>query len=56
VFAAARIRPADSVPEDWNWEEERDAFIRYAQRRALGSVDGCRWCAPPRNATSRGCA
>ena len=20
----------------WNWEEERDAFIRYAQRRALG--------------------
>ena len=30
------IRPADSVPEDWNWPEARDAFIRYAQRRALG--------------------
>ena len=30
------IRPADSVPDDWNWPEARDAFIRYAQRRALG--------------------
>ncbi|MCB1574027.1 MAG: cyanophycin synthetase [Xanthomonadales bacterium] len=30
------IRPGDSVPADWNWPEARDAFIRYAQRRALG--------------------
>jgi cyanophycin synthetase len=30
------IRPADSVPEDWSWEEARDEFIRFAQRRALG--------------------
>src|SRR5690606_23225837 len=32
----ADIRPAGSVPDDWNWPEARDAFIRYAQRRALG--------------------
>ncbi|MGO1072203.1 cyanophycin synthetase [Lysobacter sp. CA199] len=32
----ADIRPAGSVPEDWAWESARDAFIRYAQRRALG--------------------
>ena len=32
----AAIRPADSVPEDWNWQEARDEFIRFAQRRALG--------------------
>ena len=30
------IRPADTVPEDWNWHEARDEFIRFAQRRALG--------------------
>jgi cyanophycin synthetase len=30
------IRPADSVPDDWNWDEARDEFIRFAQRRALG--------------------
>jgi cyanophycin synthetase len=32
----APIRPADSVPNDWNWHESRDEFIRFAQRRALG--------------------
>ena len=32
----AAIRPADSVPDDWNWQEARDEFIRFAQRRALG--------------------
>ncbi len=32
----AEIRPADSVPADFNWQKERDDFIRYAQRRALG--------------------
>ena len=30
------LRPADSVPEGWNWPEARDEFIRFAQRRALG--------------------
>ena len=24
------------VPEDWQWSQARDEFIRYAQRRALG--------------------
>jgi cyanophycin synthetase len=32
----APIRPADSVPDGWNWHEARDEFIRFAQRRALG--------------------
>ena len=32
----ASIRPADAVPDDWSWEEARDEFIRFAQRRALG--------------------
>ena len=32
----AELRPAGSVPEDWDWESARDDFIRYAQRRALG--------------------
>ena len=30
------VRPADSVPADWDWPTARDQFIRYAQRRALG--------------------
>ncbi|MEF9977051.1 MAG: cyanophycin synthetase [Thermomonas sp.] len=33
------LLPADlrsATDETWNWEEERDGFIRYAQRRALG--------------------
>ncbi|HET9694690.1 MAG TPA: acetate--CoA ligase family protein, partial [Steroidobacteraceae bacterium] len=30
------IRPADGLPEGWNWPEARDEFIRFAQRRALG--------------------
>jgi cyanophycin synthetase len=30
------IRPADSLPEGWSWQEARDEFIRFAQRRALG--------------------
>ncbi|KAF1724578.1 cyanophycin synthetase [Pseudoxanthomonas japonensis] len=29
-------RPSGSVPADWHWEEARDDFIRYAQKRALG--------------------
>ncbi|MEO7477946.1 MAG: cyanophycin synthetase [Lysobacteraceae bacterium] len=30
------LQPAGSVPDDFNWTTARDAFIRYAQRRALG--------------------
>ena len=30
------LRPEDAVPEDFDFSEERDGFIRYAQRRALG--------------------
>lgn len=30
------LRPEGAVPADWDWPTERDAFIRYAQRRALG--------------------
>jgi cyanophycin synthetase len=30
------LRPSDSVPDAWNWQEARDEFIRFAQRRALG--------------------
>ncbi|MFO1394293.1 MAG: cyanophycin synthetase [Steroidobacteraceae bacterium] len=33
---AESLRPADAVPEGWNWPEARDEFIRFAQRRALG--------------------
>jgi cyanophycin synthetase len=32
----ASLRPPDSVPEAWDWQEARDEFIRFAQRRALG--------------------
>ena len=30
------IKPKDAPAEDWDFAEERDGFIRYAQRRALG--------------------
>ncbi len=30
------LRPRGSVPEDFDFAEARDRFIRYAQRRALG--------------------
>jgi cyanophycin synthetase len=32
----AELRPADVVPEGWQWAPARDEYIRYAQRRALG--------------------
>src|SRR6478752_7022695 len=32
----AEIRPDGTVPQDWHWNQARDEFIRYAQRRALG--------------------
>ncbi|MEM7082635.1 MAG: cyanophycin synthetase [Pseudomonadota bacterium] len=30
------LRPADAPDRDWDFASERDNFIRYAQRRALG--------------------
>lgn len=30
------LKPEGVVPADWDWPTERDAYIRYAQRRALG--------------------
>ena len=30
------IRPDDAPPDDWDFAEARDSFIRYAQRRAFG--------------------
>ncbi len=30
------IRPDGCVPDDFEWNQARDAFIKYAQRRALG--------------------
>ncbi|HWS67831.1 MAG TPA: cyanophycin synthetase [Steroidobacteraceae bacterium] len=32
----AAVRPDGTVPDGWNWQEARDEFIRFAQRRALG--------------------
>jgi hypothetical protein len=32
----AEVTPAGIVPEDWDWTAQRDTFIRFAQRRALG--------------------
>ncbi len=30
------LKPSDAPTKDWDFEDERDTFIRYAQRRALG--------------------
>ncbi len=30
------VRPQDAPDESWDFAEERDAFVRYAQRRAFG--------------------
>lgn len=30
------LKPEGVVPAGWDWPTERDAYIRYAQRRALG--------------------
>ena len=32
----AEIRPKDAIPDGWAFSDERDGFIRFAQRRALG--------------------
>lgn len=32
----AEVMPAGIVPDDWDWTAQRDSFIRFAQRRALG--------------------
>ncbi len=34
------LRPDGSVPAEFDFSEERDAFIRFAQRRALGPSTG----------------
>jgi cyanophycin synthetase len=31
-----QLRPEGAVPDGWVWDEARDEYIRYAQRRALG--------------------
>jgi cyanophycin synthetase len=50
-------RPAAGrrVPADWNWEAQRDEYIRYAQRRALGPSTAS-LVRRPRSATFPGCA
>lgn len=30
------LRPRGIVPDNWQWSEARDEYIRYSQRRALG--------------------
>jgi cyanophycin synthetase len=30
------LRDRETTPDDWDWSQARDEFIRYAQRRALG--------------------
>jgi cyanophycin synthetase len=32
----AELRPEGIIPDGWGLEDERDSFIRFAQRRALG--------------------
>jgi len=32
----AEVKPEDAPDDDWEFSEERDTFIRYAQRRAFG--------------------
>jgi cyanophycin synthetase len=32
----SEVTPAGIVPNDWDWTDQRDSFIRFAQRRALG--------------------
>jgi cyanophycin synthetase len=32
----AALQTSGVLPEDWNWPNARDEFIRFAQRRALG--------------------
>ncbi len=32
----AELRRPGGAPDDWDWDHERDSFIKYAQRRALG--------------------
>ena len=36
----AEIKPEEAPAEDWDFAEERDEFIRYAQRRAFGPSTG----------------
>jgi cyanophycin synthetase len=50
----AELRPAAPSPTT-GISSERDTFIRFAQRRALGPSTASS-CRPPRNAAFRGCA
>ena len=36
LLPAAATEGVDGVPEDFDWEAERDAFIRFVQRNAFG--------------------
>jgi len=36
----AELRPEGAPDDDWNFSEQRDRFIRYAQNRALGPSTG----------------
>ncbi len=36
LLSAAAAEGVDGVPEDFDWEAERDSFIRFAQRNAFG--------------------
>ncbi len=36
LLPAAAAEGVDGVPEDFDWEAERDSFIRFAQRNAFG--------------------
>ena len=48
------LRPEGAVPGDFDFAAERDEFIRFAQRRALGPEHRCRWCGRPRSGGSPG--
>ena len=39
-FLPAEIKPDDAPGDDWEFAEERDRFIRYAQSRAFGPSTG----------------
>jgi len=36
LLPAAATEGVDGIPEDFDWETERDSFIRFAQRNAFG--------------------
>lgn len=50
------IRPADSVPDGWNWPEARDEFIHFLRNGVRSARRRRRWCGPPSHAAFPGCA